>query len=77
MSRIQIGMINKVEHDGVVVLDDYVVQKYGTEIFWVDWYWDHAKKRNVWGLQIAYCVLSEESVYLLISTVYLKKKING
>ena len=74
MSRIQIGMINEVEHKGIVVLDDYVVEKYGTEIYGVDWHRDHAKKRNVWGLQIADCVLSGKGIYPLLSTVYLRKK---
>jgi len=74
MSRVQIGMINDVEHEGIVVLDDYIVEKYGTEIFGVDWHRDHAKKRNIWGLQIADCVLSGDGIYPLLSTVYLKKK---
>lgn len=74
MSRIQISMINEIEHEGIVVLDDYVVEKCGTEIYGVDWYRDHAKKRNVWGLQIADCVLSGNGIYPLLSTVYLKKK---
>jgi hypothetical protein len=46
MSRIQIDMINEVEEEtGIVVLDDFIVEKYGTEIYGVDWHRDHAKKR--------------------------------
>jgi len=74
MSRIQIKMINEIELKGIVVLDDYIVEKYGTEIYGVDWHCDHAKKRNIWGLQITDCILSGNGIYPLISSVYLKKK---
>jgi hypothetical protein len=68
MSRIQIDMINEVEEEtGIVVLDDFIVEKYGTEIYGVDWHRDHAKKRTVWGLQIADCVLSGKGIYIYLS----------
>lgn len=73
MNRIKIGMINEVEKGDVVVLDDYLVEKYGNEIFGVDWHHDHCKKRKVRGLQIADCLLSGNGIYPLLSTVYVKK----
>jgi len=74
MNRIKISMINEIESDGVVVLDDYIVEKYGKEIYGVDWHFDHAQGKKIWGLQIADCVLSGKSIYPLLSLVYLKKK---
>ncbi|RLF62382.1 MAG: hypothetical protein DRN33_05645 [Thermoplasmata archaeon] len=74
MNRVKIKMINEVEGDGVVVLDDYVIKKYGREIYGTDWHYDHSKGRTVFGWQITDCVLSGKGVYPLLSTVYLKKK---
>lgn len=74
MNRIKIKMINKIENEGIVVLDDYIVEKCGTEIYGVDWHHDHSKGRKTWGLQIADCILSGEGIYPLLSSVYLKKK---
>lgn len=74
MNRIKIRMINEIESEGIVVLDDYIVEKYGTEIYGVDWHYDHSKGQNIWGLQIADCVLSGKGIYPLLSTTYLKKE---
>ncbi len=74
MNRVKINMINEVEGDGVVVLDDYVIKKYGREIYGTDWHYDHSKGRMVFGWQITDCVLSGKGIYPLLSTVYLKKK---
>lgn len=76
MQQIQIQMINDVEHDedGVVVIDDYLVEKYGKELYGTDWYRDHSNGRTIWGLQIADCVFSGKGIYPMCSTVYLRKK---
>lgn len=74
MNSVKINMINKVESDGVVVLDDYINEKYGKEIFGTDWHRDHASNRNVWGWQIADCVLSGKGIYPLLSSMYLREK---
>jgi len=74
MNSVKINMINQVESDGVVVLDDYISEKYGEEIFGTDWHRDHASNRNVWGWQIADCVLSGEGIYPLLSNMYLREK---
>ncbi|MDI6916190.1 MAG: transposase [Thermoplasmatales archaeon] len=73
MNRIKIEMINSVEKEGVVVIDDYIVEKYGKEIYGVGWHYDHCNKRKVWGSQIADCVLSGNGIYPLLSSVYVKK----
>lgn len=74
MNRTKLGIINEVESaDGVVILDDYIVEKSGKEMFGTDYHWDHASKKNVWGQQIADCVYSGNGVYPLLSTVYVKE----
>lgn len=74
MNKVKIGMINRVEDvGGVVVLDDYIIEKYGKEIYGTDWHHDHTSGRMVWGWQIADCVLSGAGIYPLLSTVYIKK----
>ena len=74
MNRIKICMINKIERDGILILDDYIVEKYGKEIYGTNWHRDHASGRNVWGHQIADCVYSKNGIYPLLSTMYIKKK---
>jgi len=71
--RIKIDMLNRVEGKGIVVIDDYLVEKYGKEIYGVDWHHDHAKGRKVWGIQVADCVLSGKGINPLLSTVYVRK----
>ena len=59
----------------MVILDDYVIKKYGREIYGTDWHYDHSKGRMVFGWQITeLCSLWEGYIYPLLSTVYLKKK---
>ena len=74
MNRIKMSMINDVEKDGIVILDDYIVEKTGKEIYGTDWHMDHAKGRKVWGHQIADCVYSKNGIYPLLSTIYVKKQ---
>ena len=74
MNRIKIRMINEIESKGIVVLDNHIVEKYGTEIYGVDWHYNHSKGQNIWGLQIADCVISGKGTYPLLSTTYLKKE---
>jgi len=74
MNQVKINMINQVESEGVVVLDDYIIEKCGKEIYGADWHRDHAKNRNIWGWQIADCVFSGEGIYPLLSSMYIKEK---
>ena len=73
MIEIEIDLINSIEKGGILVIDDYVVEKYGKEIYGTDWHRDHCKKRSIWGLQIADCVLTGYGTYSLLSTVYVRK----
>jgi hypothetical protein len=74
MNKTKINLINQVESEGVVVLDDYIIEKYGTEIFGTDWHRDHVSNRNVWGWQLADCVFSGKGIYPLLSSIYIKEK---
>ena len=74
MNKVKVNLINQVESEGVVVLDDYIIEKCGTEIFGTDWHRDHASNKNVWGWQIADCVFSGEGIYPLLSSMYIKEK---
>lgn len=73
LNRKRFRVINEIEGDGTVIIDDYIVEKYGKEIFGVDWYYDHSKGRSVWGVQVADCVLSSKGIFSLLSTNYLKE----
>ena len=73
MNSVKINIINQVESEGIVVLDDYITEKQGEEIFGTDWHHDHANNHNVWGWQIADCVLSGKGIYPLLSSIYLRK----
>jgi len=49
LNSMKVTVINQVESDGVLVLDDYIAEKCGEEIFGTDWHRDHVCNRNVWG----------------------------
>ena len=73
INRKKMEMINSVEGDGVVILDDYIVEKTGKEIHGVDWHYDHTKGHSIFGHQIADCVFSGKGIYPLLSSVYIRK----
>jgi len=73
LNSMKINMINQVESDGVLILDDYITEKYGEEIFGTDWHRDHVHNKNVWGWQIVDCVFSGTGIYPLLSSLYLRE----
>lgn len=73
LNSMKVNMINQVESDGVLILDDYITEKYGDEIFGTDWHRDHMQNKNVWGWQIVDSVLSGKGIYPLLSSMYIKK----
>jgi len=77
MNKVKVNMINQVESEGVVVLDDYILEKCGKKIYGTDWHHDHASGKKVWGWQIADCVFSGEGIYPLLSSMYIKKIVDG
>src|SRR6056297_965237 len=74
MNKVKVNMINQVEPEGIVVLDDYIIEKCGKKIYGTDWHHDHASGKKVWGWQIADCVFSGEGIYPLLSSMYIKEK---
>jgi hypothetical protein len=66
-------MINNIENGGVVVLDDYITEKYGKNIYGTDYHFDHTVGKSIWGYQIADCIFSGDGIYPLLSTLYVKK----
>lgn len=74
LNRIKIGMINDVEGGGCVVLDDYVTRKYGSEMYGVDFHYDHTEGRYVKGQQVADCVFSGTGIYPLLSDTYIREE---
>jgi hypothetical protein len=73
LNKIKIEMINKVDKNGVVILDDYIIEKYGPNIYGTDFYRDHVKKRTVFGQQITDCVLSGNGIFPLLFRIYIRK----
>lgn len=74
LNKIRIRMINKVETNGVVILDDYMVEKCGHDIYGTDYHFDHSKGRSIFGQNIADCVLSGNGIFPLLSSIYIRKK---
>ena len=74
VNQIRFGMINENESDGYVILDDFLVEKSGTEMHGVDYHYDHCTGRSVWSQQITDCVYSGRGIYPLLSTLYLRNK---
>ena len=66
-------MINRVEKNGVVILDDYIIEKYGPNIYGTDYHHDHSKGRSVFGQNIVDCVLSGYGIFPSLQTQYLRK----
>ena len=74
MNRTKIDLINRMEDKGgVLVIDDYIIKKYGKKMYGTDYHFDHSEGKSVWGLQIADCVLSGNGIYPLLSTIYVRK----
>lgn len=73
MNKIKASFINRAGDGGVVIIDDYTIEKYGKDIYGVDYYYDHSKGKSVWGLQIADCIFSGNGTYPLLSTIYVRK----
>ena len=74
LNKKRFKIINEIEGDGTVIIDDYIVEKYGEEIYGVDWHHDHSKGRKVWGVQLADCVFSKK-VYFLFFPQFISRRI--
>ena len=65
--RRNIDLINSIENDGVLAIDDTIVEKTGRHIEGAGWIFDHSIGKNVFGMQLATCTLSGEYGFYPIS----------
>lgn len=69
----QCELINSVEKDGILVIDDTIIEKTGKNIAMTGWFFDHSKGKQVFGLQLATSTYSGSyGIYPLIITPYIK-----
>ncbi len=60
MFRKTVELINGIENDGILAIDDTIVEKSGRNMEAAGWIFDHSSGRSVWGMQFATSVLSGE-----------------
>ena len=65
--RRNIDLINSIEKDGVLAIDDTIVEKTGKHIEGTSWIFDHSVGKNVFGMQLATCTFSGEYGFYPIS----------
>ena len=73
LDKTRMGMINRADENGVVILDDYIVEKYGTKIYGSDYHFDHSEGKNVFGHNVVDCVYSGNGIFPLLQTLYIRK----
>ncbi len=70
-----VNLINKVEKDGILAIDDTIVEKTGKNIEGAGWIFDHSKGRSVWGIQFVTSVLSGDyGIYPVSAIIYQRKE---
>jgi|YelNatPaOPRAMG01_1025707.scaffolds.fasta_scaffold50354_3 hypothetical protein len=69
--RKTIDLINSVEKDGVLAIDDTIVEKTGKHIEGANWIFDHSVGKNVFGMQLATCTFSGKyGFYPIFADIY-------
>ena len=69
-----IEKINTIEDNGILAIDDTIVEKTGKNIEAAGWFYDHSKGKNVYGMQFVTSVFSGEyGIYPVNIEVYRKK----
>ena len=70
-----INLINTIEEDGILAIDDTIVEKTGRNIEAAGWIFDHSIGKTVWGIQIATSALSGRyGIYPVSTEVYRRKE---
>ena len=59
--------VNSVEKDGVLAIDDTIVEKTGKHMEGANWIFDHSVGKNVFGMQLATCTFSGKYGFYPIS----------
>jgi len=73
-----IEKINTIEDNGILAIDDTIVEKTGKNIEAAGWFYDHSKGKNVYGMQFVTSVFSGEyGIYPVNIEVYRKKEYAG
>ncbi|MGC8496702.1 MAG: transposase, partial [Thermoplasmata archaeon] len=67
-------IVNRVEEDTVLVIDDTIIERHGKKIEGADWFFDHNKGENVYGIQAVTTVASgKNGIYSMLWQQYLRK----
>lgn len=70
-----INLINTIEKDGILAIDDTIVEKTGRNIEAAGWIFGHSIGKTVWGIQIATSALSGRyGIYPVSTEVYRRKE---
>ncbi|MHB1469997.1 MAG: transposase [Thermoplasmataceae archaeon] len=66
-----VNLINTIEKDGILAIDDTIVEKTGKNIEAAGWIFDHSIGKTVWGIQITTSVLSGRfGMYPISAEIY-------
>ena len=75
MFRKTVELINPIEDDGILAIDDTIVQKTGRSMEGAGWIFDHSTGRTVWGMQFATSALSGRyGIYPVSALVYQRRE---
>lgn len=67
----------KKQTDGVLIIDDMLVEKpYMKENEVVNWYWDHGKKRYMKGINVISCVYQSNTDFIIPQSAHVIRKIS-
>jgi hypothetical protein len=69
--RTNIKLINAIEREGILAIDDTIMEKTGLKIEAADWIYDHTQGKSVWGIQVATSVFSGKyGIYPISAEIY-------
>ena len=75
MFRKTVELINSIEDDGILAIDDTIVQKTGRSMEGAGWIFHHSTGRTVWGMQFATSALSGRyGIYPVSALVYQRRE---
>ncbi len=70
-----VEQINNIEDNGILVIDDTIVEKSGKNIEAAGWIYDHSSGRTVWGIQFVTTIFSGKyGIYPISVEIYQRKE---
>jgi hypothetical protein len=73
-----IEKINTIDDNGIIAIDDTIVEKTGKSIEAAGWFYDHSKCKNIYGMQFVTSVFSGEyGIYPVNIEIYRKNEYAG